>query len=70
MEVTQTLIDFAWYSLTEQQQFRIKVKYELQIALDERLPSECKRDIYRIIANKYNYSVSRIEYIANHDLNK
>ena len=70
MEVTQTLIDFAWYSLTEQQQFRIHVKYELQIALDGRLPNESKRDIYRMIANKYNYTMSTIEYIALHNFNK
>ena len=67
MEVTQTLIDFAWHSLTEQQQFRIKVKYELQIALDERV-KESKRSVYRAIADKFGYTMPTIEKIANSKL--
>ena len=69
MEVTQMLIDFAWYSLTIQQQDRIKEKYELQIALDERLPTECKRDIYRRLAIKHNSTMLNFEKIAK-GLNK
>ena len=65
---TSTFAEYAWNSLTEQQQFRICVKYELQIALDKWERGEPKRDIYRLIANKYGYTMERVEKIANMEL--
>lgn len=64
--VSITLLEFAWHSLTEQQQYRINVKYELYEAL--KVNCGCKRDVYRAIADKYGYTLKRIEDIANSDL--
>ncbi len=64
---TSLFHSFAWNSLTTQQKFRIVVKYELAIKLDER-GSESKRSIYRAIADKFNYTMSTIEKIANTEL--
>ena len=63
-----TKLEFTWLSLTDQQQFRIDMKYELYKALKSN--EGCKRDVYREIARKYNYTVERIEVIANSDLKK
>lgn len=54
MEVTQILRDFAWYTLNDHQQSRIKLKFELEIMLDERLENETKISIYKTLAAKYN----------------
>lgn len=66
--ISTTFLKFAWYSLTEQQQYRINVKYELAEAL--KVNKGCKRDVYRAIADKYGYTIRRIENIANNGLNK
>lgn len=58
-----SFLEFAWNSLTEQQQFRINVKYELKRELEAN--TGCKRDVYRLIAKKHSYTVKRIEDIAN-----
>lgn len=61
-----TFLQFAWNSLTEQQQFRINVKYDLTERLKNN--TEKKRSVYREIADKYGYTMQRIEYIANNEL--
>lgn len=55
-------------SLTEQQQYRINMKYELinQLARN----TGTKRYVYRAIADKYGYSMERIEDIARKELFK
>lgn len=63
-----TFLQFAWDTLTEQQKFRINVKYDLTEKL--RNNTEKKRTVYRAIAEKYGYTMERIEYIANNELNK
>jgi hypothetical protein len=60
--ISTTFLEFAWYSLTEQQQFRINVKYELAEAL--KVNTGCKRDVYRAIADKHGYTMRVIENIA------
>lgn len=62
-----TFLQFAWDTLTEQQQFRINVKYDLMERLKNN--TEKKRTVYRAIAEKYGYTMERIEYIANNELN-
>jgi len=57
---------FAWATLTPQQQFRAKVKFDLFTRLNQ-MPKN-KRIVYRFIAEKYNYSLPRVEWIANHKL--
>lgn len=61
-----TFLQFAWNSLTEQQQFRINVKYDLTERLKNN--TEKKRSVYRAVAYKYGYTMERIEYIANNEL--
>lgn len=61
-----SFLEFAWDSLTDQQKFRIKVKYELKQAIKER--EGTKMDVYRIVADKFGYTVERIKVIANTDL--
>jgi hypothetical protein len=60
--ISTTFLEFAWYSLTEHQQFRINVKYELVEAL--KVNEGCKRDMYRAIADKHGYTMRAIEKIA------
>ena len=66
--VSTTFLEFAWNSLTDQQQFRINVKYELVQKLKNKEPGKSKRSMYRAIAEKYGYTMRRIERIANEDL--
>jgi hypothetical protein len=61
-----TFLQFAWNSLTEQQQFRINVKYDLTEMLKNN--TKKKRTVYRAVADKYGYTMERIEYIANNEL--
>ncbi len=68
-EVTQTLIDFAWYTLTEHQKVRIKLKYELEIMLDAKLIDETKISIYHTLSEKYSLSFKTVRNIA-YKLNK
>ena len=60
-----SLYEFAWTTLTSQQQFRINVKYELVKRLQERKSNVKKRDVYRAVASEYGYTMKRIEDIAN-----
>jgi hypothetical protein len=57
--VSITFLEFAWNSLTEQQQYRINVKYELKKRLENR-NGQSKADIYRMIADEFGYSFKRI----------
>jgi hypothetical protein len=57
-----TFLEFAWHSLTDQQQFRINVKYELRKMLDER-GNKTKAEVYRLVAEKYGYTFERIKHI-------
>lgn len=63
-----TLLEFAWNSLTDHQQYRIMVKWELKKALENNTGT--KRNVYRAIADKWGYTMERIEYLANHELKK
>lgn len=63
-----TFLEFAWNSLTDQQKFRIEVKYELSKRLKEN--NECKRTTYRAIALEYGYTMARIEKIARVELKR
>lgn len=65
-ELDISFLQFAWNSLTEQQQFRINVKYDLTERLKNN--TEKKRSVYRAVACKYGYTMERIEYIANNEL--
>lgn len=65
--ISISFLEFAWESLTEQQQYRINVKYELKLSLENR-DGESKRTIYRAISNKFGYEMKTIEKIANSDL--
>jgi hypothetical protein len=67
MEIDNTsvsFLEFAWDSLTEQQQYRIEMKYELKESLKIKEPLQSKRFIYRAIAKKYGYSMKQVERIA------
>jgi len=66
---TLSLLEFAWNSLTDQQRFRIQMKYDLVRKLDKR-GDGTKMNVYRVIAEKYNYTVERILEIANKELKK
>lgn len=57
-----SFFEFAWYSLTSQQQYRINVKYELKKRLDAR-GNKTKADVYRLVAEKYGYTFERIKHI-------
>ena len=59
---TISLYEFAWNSLTDQQQYRINVKYELVKALKNRTGT--KVNTYKAIADKYGYTVKRVQDIA------
>lgn len=51
---------------TDKQKVLACLKYELRILLDEMITGEIKRDIYKLLAAKYqNISFRRIENIAN-----
>jgi len=63
-----TFLEFAWNSLTDQQQFRINVKYELAERLNDIKLGKSKRSVYRAVADKHGYTMRRIERIANEDL--
>jgi hypothetical protein len=63
-----TLLEFAWHSLTEQQQTRINLKYDLVNELKALPEGECKRDVYRVVADRYCYTMIQVEWIANHKL--
>ena len=64
-----TFYEFAWNSLTDQQQFRINVKYELVESLKNR-GSKSKANVYRAIADKYGYTFDRIKDIDRKELRK
>ena len=57
-----TFYKFAWNTLTDQQQFRINVKYELVQSLKNR-GERSKASVYRAIAYKYGYTFDRIKDI-------
>jgi len=62
-----TFLLFAWDSLTEQQQYRINMRYELKKSLENLPVGQSKRSCYRDISSKFtSYSMDTIEYIANH----
>jgi hypothetical protein len=63
-----SFLEFAWSTLTEQQQYRINVKYELIQSLKNKPQESTKREVYRLIADKFGYTLRRIERIANEDL--
>lgn len=57
-----SLLEFSWNSLTTQQKFRVKVKYELKKALENRTGT--KVSVYKAIAEKHGYTIKRIQDIA------
>jgi hypothetical protein len=63
-----SLYEFAYHSLTEQQQYRVNMKYDLKKQLN--INTGCKRHVYKAIADKYGYTMETVEYIANHKLKK
>lgn len=66
--ISITLYEFAWTTLTSDQKLRVEMKYDLVQQLNTN--KGCKRDVYRAIAGKYGYTMERVEYIANHELKK
>jgi len=70
MNQSITKLEFAWNSLTEQQQFRINVKYDLVNRLNNlkpvngKIPYGQKTFVYKIIAEEYNYTIRTIKKIA------
>jgi hypothetical protein len=60
-----TFLNFAWETLTEQQQFRISMYYEIKTTMDSKSCETKKRFVYRAIAAKYCYTMKQIERIAN-----
>ena len=63
-------LQFAWDSLTEHQQYRINMRYELKVMLYELPKDKTKRSCYAIIAERFpGYSIERIEYISSHESN-
>ena len=69
MNVSHTLLEYAWQSMTDQQRFRINLKYEIKVKIETRKSDESKRTIYRAIADKHGYTMKRIEYIDSHKNN-
>jgi hypothetical protein len=68
--ISVTKLEFAWYSLTDNQRHRINMMYELKNCLANKNEGETKRSVYRLIAERFpGYSVETIEYISNHQLN-
>lgn len=63
---TPSFLSFAWNTLTEHQQIRIRLRYELKEKLKNH--SGCKRDVYRLVADEYCLSMLTVEKIANTDL--
>ena len=64
-----TFYEFAWNTLTDQQQFRINVKYELVQSLKNR-GEKSKASVYRAIADKFGYTFDRIKDIDRKELKK
>ncbi len=66
MSISISKLTFAWHSLTDDQQTRINLKYDLVNSIKAMPKGGCKRNIYRAIADKYCYTMETVEYIAGH----
>lgn len=65
--ITQSVLQYAWNSLTDNQKLNIRIRYELKKMLDTREAKKHggKRHVYRTIQEKYGYhSMRSIEQIA------
>ncbi|RLD25858.1 MAG: hypothetical protein DRI75_12715 [Bacteroidetes bacterium] len=67
---TSSFDEFVFNNMTGQQKLRTCIKYELNEAIKNKGDSITKMDIYRIISNKYGYTVERIKEIATQNLKK